>query len=537
MSKKHTGRMILPGLIVFFVLAACDSNSAQSTVQFYRLSYNGNGNDAGAPPAAVEDAPGTRVTVAVNSGYLTKGGYYFAGWNTQPDGTGTSYKPGNPLSLEYEQMELYAHWKVVTAEKSFAAFHAVTTGETWYLVDGVKLAENDLCVVYGDVNANIAKDTAQDIADEYENYIHPKITGAFGDITYMPVNQGKLFLLLLDIQDGFSGSGGYVAGYFDSTHMYSANSGFKSNEAAMLFMDIYPGDPSKLEEFCTVAAHELQHLINFSHGKPKNTWINEGLSLAAEYLYSGEQITQRINYFNATNTTIPYGNNFFIWDGSWEQQYGDVLANYSTAYLFFRWLGIQAGESIYRAIVDSSHIDSRAITDAMGAVNPAFSDWKTLLGTWMLANYYQKDTGVYGYKNDLKDKNQKKVTLTVRNLAGNGSWYHLFPGEGVFSSIPQDASLAYTPEGNIYYVGLPASTPPPGLVEPQPYSGQALLSFNGNSNEKGPGENGRLASKSSAFLGIGRNSVDRKPGPLGTPPGNYPVDFREMAGKGRSGKP
>jgi hypothetical protein len=356
----------------------------------------------------------------------------------------------------------------------------------------------------------------------------------------MPVNNDKLFLLLLDIQDGFTGSGGYVAGYFDSTHMYTANSGLKSNEAAMLFMDIYPGDPSKLEEFCTVVAHELQHLINFSKGMPKNIWINEGLSLAAEYIYGGEQITQRINYFNAINTTIPYGNNFFIWDGAWEQQYGDVLANYSTAYLFFRWLGIQAGRGVYRTIVNSPHIDSRAITDAMGAVNPAFSDWKTLLGTWMLANYYQEDTGIYGYENNLRDENQKTVTLMVRNLAGNGYWYPLFPGEGVFSSIPPGASLAYTPEGNIYYVGLPAAAPPSELFEPQPYSGQALLSFNGNSSENGPGENGRLASRSSAILGIGRNSVGRNPGPLGTPPGNYPVAFREMARKSRSagaGKP
>ncbi|MFP3089262.1 InlB B-repeat-containing protein [Treponema sp. TIM-1] len=531
MRKKYTGQMILSGLIVFLAFSAC-ANSVQPTIQLYRLSYNGNGHDDGTPPQAAQAVPGARINTAVNSGYLTKAGYYFAGWNIQPDGRGASYKPGGPVSLD-NHMELYAQWVLLPAEKPLTTFHAVTTGNTWYLVEGVKLVENDFCIVYGDVNENIPPDVAKNVADQYASEIYPKITGVFGEITYMPVNNGKLFLLLLDIQDGFTGGGGYVAGYFDSTHMYAFPN---SNRAAMLFMDVYPGDPRRLKDFCTVVAHELQHLINFSGGKPKNTWINEGLSLAAEYIYGGEQITQRINYFNMKGTSIPYGNNFFVWDGEWEQ-HGYVLENYSTAYLFFRWLGIQAKgkNDIYTDIANSNHADYWAVIEAvMNSAHgfpPAFYDWKTLLATWMLANYYQEGRGFYGYKNELKDENQRKVTLTVQNIYVGGSQYSLAPGEGVFSPIPEGTSLAYAPRDNIYYIGLPESTPPADLYA-APYSGKDLLTFNGNPSEKGQPEYGYVASLGPT--GMGRNAVNRnKLGPPEEPQGNYPVDFREMAKKNR----
>ncbi|MDR2758813.1 MAG: InlB B-repeat-containing protein [Spirochaetaceae bacterium] len=529
MYKNYAGKMILSGFVIFLFFAACD-NLVQSSDQ-YRLSYNGNGSDEGMPPVAAQVSPGAKVLTAVNSGYLTKDGYYFAGWNTQPDGKGTSYKPGRPLSLD-GSMELYAHWVLGTADKKF---HAVTTDNIWYMVEAKKLSENDCCIVYGDMNENIDIKAAEAIAEEYKINIHNQIVGVFGYIAYTSDNGGKLILLLLDIIDGYDRSGGYVAGYFDSTHMYIAP---KSNQVAMLFMDVYPGDPAALKNFCTVVAHELQHLINFSSRKQKNTWINEGLSLAAEYIYGGEQIIQRINYFNGKNTSIPYGNNFFVWDGYWEQQYGDILPNYATAYLFFRWLGIQAPNSndIYADIVDSSYSDYRAITESASSITQEFYDWKILLGTWMLANYYQKDTGLYGYKNQLKDDQQRKVTLTVQNIPSGGSLYPLFPGEGVFSSIPPGTSLSYTPVDNIYYVGLPASTPPSPLIGPVPYFGKDLLSFNGNTNENGQSENGYVASVSPGATEIGRNPVDRKNlGSLEVPPGNYPVDFREMAKKNRSG--
>ncbi|MDR2757801.1 MAG: hypothetical protein LBB78_00300, partial [Spirochaetaceae bacterium] len=279
MKAKYVSKILVAG-IIFLFFSAC-SDPVQSKSQYYLLVYRGNENTGGEPPKSVQALSGDEISVAVNSGNLTKDEHYFAGWNTKPDGSGTSYKQGRPLFL-YGDMELHAQWEPGTAEKTF---QVVTTDNIWYTVDAEKLAENEVCIVYGDVNENIAENVAEVIAGEYETNIYPKITGAFGNIMYMPNNNGKIFLLLLDIIDGYTGSGGFVAGYFDYTHMMDASN---SNKAAMLFMDVYPGDSSNLKNFSTVIAHELQHLIHFSNTvrqpsiPEKNLWINEGLSLAAE---------------------------------------------------------------------------------------------------------------------------------------------------------------------------------------------------------------------------------------------------------------
>ena len=61
----------------------------------------------------------------------------------------------------------------------------------------------------------------------------------------------------------------------------------------------------------------------------QDTWINEGLSSAAEYVYKGSHITDKINYYNADpNTYIAQGLNFLTWLNYYE--------NYSTVYLFFQ---------------------------------------------------------------------------------------------------------------------------------------------------------------------------------------------------------
>ncbi|MDR1108850.1 MAG: InlB B-repeat-containing protein, partial [Spirochaetaceae bacterium] len=244
MNQKYLRRLVLSGFI-FLLLSSC-SDVTQSQGQLYRLVYLGNENTEGTPPASAQALPGTAIIVAVNSGNLTKTERYFAGWNTKPDGSGTFYKPGTSLILEYD-LDLYAQWKDGPVDKTF---YAVTVDNQWYTVNAEVLAENDLCIVYGDINEEISPEAAKAIADEYRTNIYPKITGAFGNISYMSNNRdpadgkAKISLLLLDIIDGAAMSGGYVAGYFDSIHMYNAT---HSNQTAMLFMDVNPGDPSKTE--------------------------------------------------------------------------------------------------------------------------------------------------------------------------------------------------------------------------------------------------------------------------------------------------
>jgi hypothetical protein len=74
----------------------------------YSVSYQSN--DATGGTAVVDKNlydKGSDATVKPNT-WLNYG-YYFTGWNTEPDGSGTSYKPGDKITLNSD-VELYAQW-------------------------------------------------------------------------------------------------------------------------------------------------------------------------------------------------------------------------------------------------------------------------------------------------------------------------------------------------------------------------------------------------------------------------------------------
>ena len=48
------------------------------------------------------------MTVAQNE--FTRNNYTFIGWNTQADGKGTAYKPGDSFTLTDKDTMLYAQW-------------------------------------------------------------------------------------------------------------------------------------------------------------------------------------------------------------------------------------------------------------------------------------------------------------------------------------------------------------------------------------------------------------------------------------------
>jgi uncharacterized repeat protein (TIGR02543 family) len=72
--------------------------------------YRGNGATAGTAPvdAASPYAPGATVTV-LGAGSLVKTGFAFAGWNTAPDGSGTTYAAVSSFAITGSTY-LYAQW-------------------------------------------------------------------------------------------------------------------------------------------------------------------------------------------------------------------------------------------------------------------------------------------------------------------------------------------------------------------------------------------------------------------------------------------
>ena len=83
---------------------------AQWTLNHYTVTYDGNNSISGdAPVDANSYIYGSAVTVVCNPGKLVNGLFYFAGWNTAEDGSGTNYSSGDAFVITSD-VTLYAKW-------------------------------------------------------------------------------------------------------------------------------------------------------------------------------------------------------------------------------------------------------------------------------------------------------------------------------------------------------------------------------------------------------------------------------------------
>ena len=77
----------------------------------YTVTYDGNGNTGGSVPVDYTNyVIGQIVTVLGNTGNLVRTNYFFAGWNTQADGSGVSYPQAQTFAMGAANVTLYAMW-------------------------------------------------------------------------------------------------------------------------------------------------------------------------------------------------------------------------------------------------------------------------------------------------------------------------------------------------------------------------------------------------------------------------------------------
>jgi hypothetical protein len=218
--------------------------------------------------------------------------------------------------------------------------------------------------------------------------IYQMDTEAFGN----PPNvdgDDKIIVLLLDIKDGFSGSGGYVVGYFYS---FNETSQATSNQAEIYFLDTYPlnlRSPAGLRDGLATTAHEFQHMIHFNYDMFENTFINEGCSLVAEVncgfpIYSPGLYTMETNHY------------LYDWRSG---DYFLVDNDYSRAARFTVYIRDQFGIGVFKNIVASTQVGTAGINAGLQAYGSSFR-FSDILPNWFIANILD-DTLVnpkYGYK-------------------------------------------------------------------------------------------------------------------------------------------
>ena len=386
-----------------------------------------------------------------------------------------------------------------------------------------------MCTVWAENGSGVTKEYAVEIANEYNNRIYPKMLDAFGDIKsfddpfteekgiagntmefadYLGNGDGKLCILLLKTKDGYNPpkNNSYIAGYFTALNFYRYEPGdydtYYSNECDMIYLDVKinrPDDENGFKKLCGTLAHEMQHLMNFVSSVDKrrsgsrinqmDVWIDEGLSSAAEYVYSGEHNRDRVKWFNDDPSgLIAYGNNFYVW-GNYTTGNNAVpdaiLDDYATVYFFFQWLRLQADGNldIYKDIIQSSNYDYNAVlSSAKNRINNySYTEWRYLLRNWMAANYSNASSGIYGYRGE-------EAFSTIRTTVFSGKTpgdqtIQLFPGEGIFTKSP---NMPTAPSINIKYAGLSKTSSP---NDANLSGSSAMLSYNIDTKKNGSASN------------------------------------------------
>ena len=324
------------------------------------------------------------------------------------------------------------------------------TDNSNYTVSANLVYNGTYCKVYKDSSDTyMTNSTAKAMGQEFDNKIYSKMISAFGAASDVDGDE-KITLLVLDIKDGGS-STSYVAGYFDPVNEYTTTDAAQtiySNECDMLYMDSNPG-VNYPATFKQTMAHEFQHLIDFNQkvfiqGSTTgfDTWIDEGLSSAAEKIYSGSQVQDKVDYFNTDSYhDIVNGQRFIAWD---KGTYNSVLGNYSTVYLFFQWLNIQSANdySIYKVIMNSDSDNYLAVYSAKnyltGFSGTSFSD---MLRDWNIANLLCASSGLYGYKGAIATTVHYINDSSDNSSYVSGSTRDMMAGECIYTKI----TSSYTP--------------------------------------------------------------------------------------------
>ncbi|MCL2175626.1 MAG: hypothetical protein FWB73_06250 [Treponema sp.] len=427
--------------------------------------------------------------------------------------------------------------------------------DNFYRVSADLFASGNHCEVWVEKNCGITTDQAAQIKNHFDNVIYPKMIANFslspfvfedGGDTYNFNNimefaswfvdgNGKLCILLLDIKDNFgSNDRSYTAGYFLPADFIETNG---SNKKNIIYIDTNPSmfdsnnKLTKIEEAYGTLAHEMQHMMNFAttlvnrmdydnEGKLisigyMDTWVDEGLSAAAEYITSDEHSASRIEWFNKNgggNGRIDRGNNFFVWGNN-----NSVLDDYSTVYLFFQWLRIHGKPGVYKDIISSEYSDYNAVVNAM---KPNYQYWESLLETWLAANYINDPNSSYGYGSDEALMTVKAPAPASASIA---SRVLLAPGEGVYSKANSNPTLIGQ-GANIKNVYINNKNLVNNYTQ-----GSVLLTFNSNTNNKGSVENGATTGTPITSISTGRSVMSEISGPV-------KIDARDLLGRDRFNK-
>jgi hypothetical protein len=203
-------------------------------------------------------------------------------------------------------------------------------------------------------------------------------------------NDPKIIILILDIQDGFSGTGDYIAGYFFSLNEFPEGTFFgrHSNDAEIYYVDANPTNlatSSGLGIALETTAHEFQHMIHWNYDRNEISFINEGCSMVAEVV-CGFPLSFQSDYTSNTDAYL--------------LQWNSTLADYARAQRWILYLSDQFSNGYLKLLVQNTGTGITGINNALALYSPTTSRrFDDIFRDWLVANSLN-DASVdpkYGY--------------------------------------------------------------------------------------------------------------------------------------------
>ncbi len=303
--------------------------------------------------------------------------------------------------------------KVVPAP---ATLRLVTPHAYFYVQDGQSASSDDI-------------NTA---GQRFENEVYPVVTSAFG-MELSPGIDNDAHITI------FNGQLEGAAGYFSDLDEYPKALAPLSNEREMVYLDLSLGMGS--DDYTSVLAHELQHLIHFNGNPREDVWVNEGISVVSGNL-AGQSDDFRNTFLKQPDTQLT----------SWNLN-GDNYVHYGAAGLFFRYLSLRSGgASTLHDLVFETGKGISGIEDFLRKHDePNFND---VFADWTAANY---TGGPQGY---LAADQRVATTTTLDGPKSAGATVQQFAANYIEVDLPGQS-------GGFSFNG--AETVP--LLSDQPHSG------------------------------------------------------------------
>jgi len=267
-------------------------------------------------------------------------------------------------------------------QETFWAYSWVTDG--FYQVVATLEKIGIHCYIYVEDGQTVSSAVLNNLTNEFDTNIYPTDTSIFGsepDVDGDP----RITILLLDIKDGYDGTGGFIAGYFHSRNEFNTTN---SNLREMFYIDLDPGRPGSTQSFGTLA-HEFQHMIHFNQDVNESTWVNEGCSTLAEFLCGYGHDSNIGEFLDSPDNGLIH----------WPLEGGE-LADYGQVYLFLYYLWEKyGGNSFVTHLTQNQQNGTLGVNSSLAAKGYS-DDFNTILPRWVVANYLDNTSiegGKYGY--------------------------------------------------------------------------------------------------------------------------------------------